>query len=50
MVCTLVPTGWKGFIYEHCSSSERVTVTGVWVDMMRVEDGGEIKLIWVLTE
>lgn len=37
MVCTLVPTGWKGFIYEHCSSSERVTVTGVWVDMMRVE-------------
>lgn len=25
------------FIYEHCSSSERVTVTGIWVDMVRVK-------------
>lgn len=34
-MCIKGGNGW-GY-YEHCSSSDRVTVTGVWVGIVNVE-------------
>lgn len=34
---------WWGY-YEHCSSSNRVTVTGVWVGIVNVERWVEIEI------